>query len=59
VRDDTPLEEMLRDVRREAIRTALRLNEYDHVKAAHQLGLSEQDFERECRELGIRMDGAA
>ncbi|HEY7781109.1 MAG TPA: sigma-54 dependent transcriptional regulator [Ktedonobacterales bacterium] len=59
VRDNTPLEEMVRDVRREAILTALRLSDHDHERAARQLGLSVEDFERECQELGISVDGAA
>jgi two-component system response regulator AtoC len=59
VRDNTPLEEMLRDVRREAILTALRLNEHDPVRAADQLSLTTEELERECRELGITLDGAA
>jgi len=44
VRDKTPLEDMLRDVRDNAVRTALRLCEQDPAKAAEQLGLSREQF---------------
>jgi len=45
VRDKTPLEEMVRDVRVNAITTALRLCENDPGKAAEQLGLTLKAFE--------------
>ncbi len=53
VRASTPLEEMVRDVRREAILTALRLHDQHHTKAAAQLKLGVADFDALCAELGI------
>ncbi len=46
VRDRTPLEQMLRDVRAHAVTTALRLCENDPAKAAEQLGVTLAQFER-------------
>ncbi len=43
VRARVPLEQMLREVRVQAVATAMRLNEYDEHKAAEQLGISEDD----------------
>ncbi|HLZ22794.1 MAG TPA: sigma-54 dependent transcriptional regulator [Ktedonobacterales bacterium] len=40
VRANTPLDEMLRDVKREAVQTAMRLNEQDTARAAAQLGIT-------------------
>ena len=53
VRASTPLEEMLHDVLREAIKAALRLTDQDHQKAAVQLGLSLDAFEGYLKELGV------
>src|SRR5579859_4684949 len=58
VRAGATLEEMLRDVRREAMLAALRLNDHDHARAAVQLGLTAEAFEDDCREAGIE-DNAA
>jgi two-component system response regulator AtoC len=44
VRDKTALDDMLRDVRINAVNTALRLCENDPDKAAEQLGLSPEEF---------------
>jgi len=51
VRDKTPLEEMLRDVRVNAITTALRLCENDPGKAADQLGLTLKAFKNYQAEI--------
>jgi two-component system response regulator AtoC len=53
VRAGTPLQEMLADVRREAIQAALRLRGYDHEKAAEQLGLTLRSFEADIAKLGV------
>ncbi|MEO7001019.1 MAG: sigma-54 dependent transcriptional regulator [Ktedonobacterales bacterium] len=52
VRASTPLEVMLHDVLRQAIRAALRLNDQDHAKAAEQLGVSLDVFEAHLKQLG-------
>jgi two-component system response regulator AtoC len=44
VRDHVPLEEMLRDVRVNAVKTALRLCDQDPAKAAEQLGITPKQF---------------
>jgi two-component system response regulator AtoC len=41
IRQKTPLEEMLREVEREALRCALRQTDYDNVRAAALLGINE------------------
>ncbi|HEU5199500.1 MAG TPA: helix-turn-helix domain-containing protein, partial [Ktedonobacterales bacterium] len=41
VRQKTPLEEMLREVEREALRAAQRQTDYDNARAAALLGMSE------------------
>jgi two-component system response regulator AtoC len=53
VRARTPLEDMLRDVQREAIEAALRLNDQDLAKAALQLGLSNEQLHRYLLELKL------
>ena len=44
VRANTPLDEMLRDVKREAVQTAMRLNDHDYPRAAEQLGISSDEL---------------
>jgi two-component system, NtrC family, response regulator AtoC len=53
VRAGTALEDMVRDVRREAIITALRMHDHDAVKAAAQISLTVDALEDACREMGI------
>jgi two-component system, NtrC family, response regulator AtoC len=53
VRAGTSLEEMVRDVRREAILAALRLHDHDPERAAEQIKLTATVLKEECRELGI------
>jgi two-component system, NtrC family, response regulator AtoC len=53
VRAHTPLEELVRDVKREAIVTALRLNEHDFTKAAEQLSLSDEQLREYLLDLKI------
>lgn len=53
VRAHTPLEELVRDVKREAIVTALRLNEHDYTKAAAQLSLSDDQLRTYLLDLKI------
>ncbi len=53
VRAGTALDEMVRDVRREAILAALRLEDHDPEKAATQIKLSVQELKDACVELGI------
>ncbi|HKB46566.1 MAG TPA: sigma 54-interacting transcriptional regulator, partial [Ktedonobacterales bacterium] len=53
VRSATSLEDMLRDVKREAIVTSLRLNDHDFTKAAAQLGLSDDKLRAYLMELRL------
>jgi two-component system response regulator AtoC len=53
VRARTPLEELVRDVKREAIITALRLNEHDYTKAANQLRLTDDQLREYVLDLKI------
>ncbi len=59
VRASTPLEDMLRHVKREAILTALRLNEHDFARAAQQLSLSEDALRQYLMELKLLGEGEA
>jgi hypothetical protein len=47
------LEDMLRDGKREAIVTSLRLNDHDFTKAAVQLGLSDDQLRAYLMELRL------
>ena len=58
VRASTPLDDMLRDVKREAILTSLRLNEHDATRAATQLGLSDSTFRGYLMELKLGLEGS-
>ncbi len=51
VRQKTPLDEMLREVEREAIRTALRQSDQDTVRAAALLGISPEYLGKRMAEL--------
>ena len=53
VRANTPLEDMVRQVKREAILTALRLNEHDYSRAARQLSLSDEELRQYLTELKL------
>jgi two-component system response regulator AtoC len=53
VRQGGALEEMLRDVKREAILAALRMHDRNAEKAAAQLKLSLDELETACEELNI------
>jgi two-component system response regulator AtoC len=53
VRASTPLAEMLRDVKREAILTALRLNDQDYSRSAAQLHLSDDEMRGYLMELKL------
>jgi DNA-binding NtrC family response regulator len=53
VRAGTPLDDMLAEVRRQAITTAIRLNEFNPRKAADQLGISLEDLEALAGELNL------
>jgi two-component system, NtrC family, response regulator AtoC len=53
VRANAPLDDMLRDVKREAILTALRINDQDFAKAAAQLGLSDDQMREYLMELKL------
>ena len=53
VRANTPLEDMLRQVKREAILTAMRLNEHDFARAARQLDLSDDELRQYLMELKL------
>ncbi len=53
VRSGTPLTVMLREVKREAIVTALRLNDHDFTRAAEQLGLSDDELRTYLIELNL------
>jgi two-component system, NtrC family, response regulator AtoC len=53
VHSGTALEEMLRDIRREAIFAALRMHDHDPKKAAEQIKISLEILRQECSELGI------
>ena len=53
VRGGTELEEMLSDVRRQAITTALRMHDGDQQHAAEQLGITTKQFEMMMSELEI------
>jgi len=53
VRARTPLDELVRDVKREAIITSLRLNDHDYAKAAAQLGLSDDQLREYLLDLKI------
>ncbi len=44
VRASTPLDEILREVKREMLAAALRLNDGDSTRAAMQIGLTEEQF---------------
>ncbi|MGO8946433.1 MAG: sigma-54-dependent transcriptional regulator [Ktedonobacterales bacterium] len=56
VRASTPLDEILREVKRETILSALRLTEGDSVRAAMQIGLSEEQFRALQIELRLAPD---
>jgi two-component system, NtrC family, response regulator AtoC len=58
VRAGTPLEDMLAEVRRQAITTAIRLNEPNRQKAAEQLGISLEQLETMANELEMSLAGA-
>ena len=53
VRENTPLDEMLRDVKREAVLTALRLNDQSYSRAAEQLGISDDELRGYLVELKL------
>ncbi|HLJ80182.1 MAG TPA: hypothetical protein VKT52_01770, partial [Ktedonobacterales bacterium] len=53
VRANTPLDEMLRDVKREAVLTALRLNDQDYSRAAEQLGIPDDELRGYLVELKL------
>lgn len=53
VRAGASLDEMLADVRRQAIATAIRLNDLDRKKAANQLGITMEQLEEIATELDI------
>lgn len=53
VRAGASLDEMLADVRRQAIATAMRLNDLDRKKAANQLGITLEHLENLVAELDI------
>jgi two-component system, NtrC family, response regulator AtoC len=53
VRARTPLEEMLQDIKREAIETALRLNDQDLASAALQLGITGEEMRKYLLELKL------
>jgi DNA-binding NtrC family response regulator len=53
VRAGTPLDVMLREVKREAIVTALRLNDHDFTRAAAMLDLSDEDLRSSLAELKL------
>jgi two-component system, NtrC family, response regulator AtoC len=53
VRAGTPLDDMLAEVRRQAITTAIRLNEFNPQKAADQLGISLEDLEALAGEFNL------
>lgn len=53
VRAGASLDEMLADVRRQAIATAIRLNDLDRKKAANQLGITIEQLEEIAAELDI------
>ena len=53
VRANTPLEEMLRDVKREAILTAMRLNDRDAISTATQLGITTEEMRGYLMELKL------
>ncbi|MGZ3675844.1 MAG: sigma 54-interacting transcriptional regulator, partial [Ktedonobacterales bacterium] len=53
VRARTPLEELVRDVKREAIVTALRVNDHDYTRAAEQLSLSDDQLREYLLDLKI------
>src|SRR5690242_3564989 len=53
VRAGTPLDDMLAEVRRQAITTAIRLNEFNPKKAADQLGISLEDLEALASEFNL------
>ncbi len=53
LRAGTRLDEMLRDVKREALITALRLNDHDDQKAAAALGLSPETFRAYMAEVEL------
>ena len=56
VRGKTPLVEMLAEVRRQAITTAMRLNDGDVRKAAEQLDISDEDLQALISELDLAAD---
>ncbi|HST89129.1 MAG TPA: sigma-54 dependent transcriptional regulator [Ktedonobacterales bacterium] len=53
VRANATLDDMLHDVKREAILTALRINDQDFAKAAAQLGLSDDQMREYLMELKL------
>ncbi|MGH2514307.1 MAG: sigma-54-dependent transcriptional regulator, partial [Ktedonobacterales bacterium] len=53
VRANTPLDELLRDVKREAVLTAMRLNDHDYTRAAAQLGVSGEELRGYLMELKL------
>jgi two-component system, NtrC family, response regulator AtoC len=53
VRSRTPLHEMLREVTKEAVAAALRLNDDDLLSAAHQLGVSEDELKGHIAEFKL------
>lgn len=56
VRARTPLDEMLRDIKREAIQVALRLTDNDIAKAATQLGLTDEQLRDDLAELHLHTE---
>ena len=53
MRANATLDDMLHDVKREAILTALRINDQDFAKAAAQLGLSDDQMREYLMELKL------
>lgn len=58
VRARTPLEEMLREVKREAIEAALRINDQDIAASAHQLSMQVDDLRAYLMETKVLPNGA-
>jgi two-component system, NtrC family, response regulator AtoC len=58
VRARTPLEEMLREVKREAIEAALRINDQDIAASAHQISMPEDDLRAYLMEAKLLPNGA-
>jgi two-component system, NtrC family, response regulator AtoC len=55
VRQGVVLDELLRDVKREAILAALRMHDRNPEKAAPQLKMTTEELESACAELGIEL----